>query len=316
VIDRNDHESDPFISPCLQESFKDFGYWLHCEEKRPHTVSTYLLALKEFCRFLNTHCGHQISVGTFCQITLQDVRAFLTSRTYEGIKATSHAIAISALKSWLTFLIHNGHSPQLSIDLLQRPRLPRTLPRPIDQEALSHSLSAPLSTEDWVAWRDYSLLIFLYATGLRINEALQLNRQDWGQQPLHILGKRNRYRVVPVLEKARESVDKYLSLCPYTVCLPLFVGAQGERLQAGVFQRYVRHWRRLYGLPEETTPHSLRHSFASHLLEGGAPLRDVQELLGHASLKATQRYTQMSPHHIRTLYKSHHPRASMTKDIL
>lgn len=302
------------FSFCLLDYLHDFAHCLvNEEEKSPHTVQTYLFILKELFRFLSKHWGHQISVEIFCRITLQDVRSFLASRTHEGIKASSHAVAIAAIKRWISFLGHKGQIVDLSKDKLRRPRLPRTLPRPIDQDALMQALAEPPPQQDWIAWRDYSLLILLYATGLRIHEALQLNREKWNQDLLHILGKRGRYRVVPVLEKAKHAVDTYLALCPYTT-EPLFVGARGDRLQPRVFQRYVRTWRRLHGLAEETTPHSLRHSFASHLLEEGAPLRDVQELLGHTSLKATQCYTQITPHHIRSIYQSRHPRQQVSKD--
>ena len=193
-----------------------------------------------------------------------------------------------------------------------------------------------LSDEPWVARRDTALLLLLYGCGLRIGEALALNR---GQAPaglpteaasgtkaglpaeaasgtkaggtMVITGKGGKQRMVPVLPVVARAMDDYLAACPYPLGDddPLFVGVRGKRLNAGVVQRQVRRLRALLGLPETATPHALRHSFATHLLSGGGDLRTIQELLGHASLSTTQRYTAVDAGHLTAVYRKAHPRA-------
>jgi integrase/recombinase XerC len=154
--------------------------------------------------------------------------------------------------------------------------------------------------------------MLLYGCGLRIDEALGLNRRAAPlEDQLRIRGKGNKERVVPVLPAVADAIAKYLAACPYPLGRddPLFVGARGKRLQAGVVQRQMRKLRAYLGLPETATPHALRHSFATHLLSSGADLRAIQELLGHASLSTTQRYTAVDKSQLMKVYARAHPRA-------
>jgi len=169
-----------------------------------------------------------------------------------------------------------------------------------------------LQDEPWTAARDIALLTLLYGCGLRLGEALGLNR---GQTPkgevMVITGKGNKQRLVPLLPAVVEAIEDYAAQCPWKggADFPLFVGARGKRLNPGVVQRQVRRLRGLLGLPETATPHALRHSFATHLLAGGGDLRTIQELLGHASLSTTQRYTAVDAAKITAIYQDAHPRA-------
>jgi integrase/recombinase XerC len=155
-------------------------------------------------------------------------------------------------------------------------------------------------------------MCLLYGAGLRINEALSLNCADLPTEgnPLRVTGKGNKQRIVPLLPAVRAALAQYLRLHPNPGRgQPLFLGARGARLNAGVVQKTLRDFRRLNGLPEHATPHALRHSFATHLLAAGADLRSIQELLGHASLSTTQRYTDVDTDQLMQVWRNAHPRA-------
>jgi integrase/recombinase XerC len=166
-----------------------------------------------------------------------------------------------------------------------------------------------------IAARDRALLMLLYGCGLRIGEALALT---CGQMPrgeaLRVVGKGRKERIVPVLAVVRETIQDYRAQCPFAAerDAPLFVGARGKRLNPGVVQRAVRHLRNLLGLDESATPHALRHSFATHLLSKGGDLRTIQDLLGHASLSTTQRYTEVDAVRLTQVYRKAHPRAAVS----
>ncbi|MCY4192632.1 MAG: tyrosine-type recombinase/integrase [Rhodospirillaceae bacterium] len=164
----------------------------------------------------------------------------------------------------------------------------------------------------WVAARDAAVLTLIYGCGLRISEALGLDRHaaPFGAS-LIIVGKGNKERVMPILPAVNEAVASYLSLCPFALPQdgPLFVGKKGKRLNPRIVQLLIQRLRPALGLPTSATPHALRHSFATHLLSGGADLRSIQELLGHASLSTTQRYTEVDATRLMEVYQAAHPRA-------
>jgi len=160
--------------------------------------------------------------------------------------------------------------------------------------------------------RDTAILTLLYGCGLRLSEALGLKRSEAPRgEVLAVTGKGRKDRIVPVLPAVRDAIDNYLAACPYPLTRdgPLFVGARGGPLNPRLVQRQMAALRGFLGLPETATPHALRHSFATHLLGGGGDLRAIQELLGHASLSTTQRYTSVDTEHLLAIYDAAHPRA-------
>ena len=174
------------------------------------------------------------------------------------------------------------------------------------------SIAAVSANEDWIADRDVAVLTLLYGCGLRIGEALGLNQEEApAGEAMVITGKGNKQRLVPILPVVVKAIESYQTSCPFPLSGedPLFVGARGKRLNAGVVQRMMRGLRAQMGLPETATPHALRHSFATHLLAGGGDLRTIQELLGHASLSTTQRYTEVDTARLMEVYRDTHPRA-------
>lgn len=208
----------------------------------------------------------------------------------------------------------NGILHNAAISTVRSPKLPHKLPRPLlEAQAMNILESADLlCKEDWVGQRDRALFTLLYGCGLRIDEALSLNVRDMPHDgKIRVMGKGSKEREVPVIDIVEQTLNAYLEQCifPTDPDRPLFVGTRGGRLNQGVAQKSMRSLRSTLGLPETATPHALRHSFATHLLQNGANLREIQELLGHSSLSTTQRYTEVNAEELMRVYKAAHPRA-------
>jgi integrase/recombinase XerC len=290
--------------------------WLAHEKRQASaTVKAYRTDLDGFLAFCAEHLGEPPGPAGLAGLRPADFRAWLAERHRQGLARTSTARALAALRSFYRYLDreHGRHNPALRA--LHTPRLPRRLPRPLSPGQALELLDAVPAGPDWLTRRDAALLLLLYGAGLRIGEALALERAALGRDParlrsLLITGKGGRQRLVPVLPVIAAAIADYLAACPYQENTgPLFLGARGKRLQAPIVRRLMQDLRRRLGLPESATPHALRHSFATHLLAGGADLRTIQELLGHASLSTTQGYTGVDGAGLMRLYHQAHPRA-------
>jgi integrase/recombinase XerC len=293
--------------------------WLAHEKRHaPLTVKAYRTDLADFLAFAAGHLGEPPTLSALEGMTTADFRAWLAARHRRGLARSSTTRALAAVRGFYRWLDrrHGRHNPALKA--LRTPRLVRRLPRPLAAgEAQELIDAAPeAAREDWLARRDVALFLLLWGAGLRIGEALALSRGDLGPDPaaarlLRVTGKGGRQRLVPLLPVVATALEAYLVACPYRLSpgTPLFLGARGKVLQAAVVRRQMQTLRRLLGLPESATPHALRHSFATHLLAGGADLRVIQELLGHASLSSTQGYTQVDAERLLRLYDDAHPRA-------
>ena len=288
--------------------------WLETERRAsPHTTAAYLRDLKLFFRYLGDHLGEIAGLTSLEGLTHADFRGYLARRAMGGSARTSTARALSALRSFFRFLERAGIAKNAAIGTVRTPRLPHSVPRPLmAQDALEMIRVAgrPKDTA-WIARRDQALMLLLYGCGLRIDEALRLNLAEAPTgTSLRVHGKGGKDRMVPGLRVVIDAIGAYIVACPELVPDgPLFVGARGRRLNAGVFQRQVRKFRAELGLPDTATPHALRHSFATHLLQAGGDLRTIQELLGHASLSTTQRYTDVDTATLIKVYNDSHPRA-------
>lgn len=290
-------------------------------EKRlsPHSCQAYISDLQAFFGFLMGHLGHEAGLGDLQHLRAADFRAFLAKKRSRNNAKSSLARALSSLRSFFRFLNKSGRLENTALETLKGPRLPPPVPKPLSvadaRKLTSASLKIFASAEPWVQARDIAVLILLYACGLRISEALNLNRADaplsFSQTSLRVLGKANKTRIVPVLPVVREAIQSYISLCPYPLApdAPLFIGVKGKRLGSRAIQKTVTRLRAALDLPENTTPHALRHSFATHLLTAGGDLRTIQELLGHASLSTTQAYTKIDTARLLEVYNKAHPRA-------
>jgi integrase/recombinase XerC len=278
-----------------------------------HTVRAYVATARRLIGFLGQHLGQGVDAAALAGLTPADLRAFLTVRRAEGLGNASAARELSAVRGFLAFAAADA-GREAAPPRLKGPKIPRSVPRPISpDEAVSLAEeAADDAKEPWIAARDLAVLTLLYGSGLRVAEALGLTGAALPLgEALLVTGKRGKTRVVPLLAPVREGIEHYLSLCPWPAAkdLPLFRGARGGPLRGEIVRRAVMKARRALGLSERTTPHALRHSFATHLLGRGADLRSLQELLGHASLSSTQIYTAVDAAHLMDVYRNAHPRA-------
>jgi integrase/recombinase XerC len=304
-------------APDAAQAAEDWYRWL-VDEKRtaPLTLEAYRRDLSAFLAFVRDHVGAPPGLEALAGLRTADFRAWLASRAdpRDPYARTSTARALSAVRGFFRFLDKRGLAHNPAIGSVRTPKLPHAIPKPLTEAEAGDLLDlvATEARQPWVAARDLAVLTLLYGCGLRIAEAIGLNRRDTpAAETMVITGKGDKQRLVPVLPVVRQAIDAYLAVCPHPLGPddPLFVGVRGGRLNARTVQALVQKLRGLLGLPESATPHALRHSFATHLLAGGGDLRAIQELLGHASLSTTQRYTDVNAEQLLKVYDRAHPRA-------
>lgn len=298
-----------FASEDLQPWLNKFYQKLVHERRASwHTVHAYFSDLKHFLTFMASYKGGVLCLKEFEVLKPMEVRAFLASCIKKDATKRTLARSLSSLKSFVRYLRMQGYPVSSAFEVISMPRLDKRLPRPLTEK---QSLSlVERKNETWLDLRDQALFTLLYGCGLRISEALNLNGVDWGAAFLLIKGKGGKERYVPLLSAVSEKMEGYLKASPYPFSkeAPLFRGARGGRLSPGIAEKALRDLRLELGLPETATPHALRHSFATHLLEGGGDLRHIQELLGHASLRSTQIYADLTQDKIYEVYQGAHPR--------
>jgi integrase/recombinase XerC len=277
-----------------------------------HTVDAYASDLRAFLTFMTAHHGQPQGLGALARITTGDMRAFMAYERSAGLGPRSLARRISAVRGFYRWLSEREGFEPTAVLSARAPRYRRKLPRPLSEGAARDVLDT-LGTdapEPWVAARDVAVVTLLYGCGLRISEALGL---DGAAHPmgdaLRITGKGGKERIVPVIAPARDAVAAYARLCPFAIMgnSPLFFGVRGRRLGARAVQMAMARTRAQLGLPASATPHALRHSFATHLLNAGGDLRAIQELLGHASLSTTEAYTGVDTARLMEVYARAHP---------
>ncbi len=287
------------------------------QERRasPLTVSEYGRDLGFFLAFLTAHLGAVPTIGDLAALREADLRAWLAAEAATGRGNRTRARHLSAVRSFYKFLARRHGVQNTATKLLGSPKVMPPLPRALSAEDAASVAQdiGDASDTPLVQTRDMALFTLLYGCGLRIAEALALTVGQAPRvgQPLRVFGKGGKERLVPVLPAVADAMANWLSYHPSRgeAAAPLFVGVRGERLNPGVAQRTLRTYRRLAGLPEHATPHALRHSFATHLLAGGADLRAIQDLLGHASLSTTQRYTAVDEARLLEVWRATHPKA-------
>ena len=279
-------------------------------------MAAYSRDLAFFLDFLTEHLGELPSLAAIDELRPGDFRAYLAHRARDQIERSSLARAMSVLRGFVRFLQRRRLASTNALAALRSPKLPHSVPKPltIDDAVGAVAAAGDRAAKDWQGKRDTAILALLYGCGLRLSEALGLTRAE---APLGeivaITGKGGKQRLLPVLPLVREAVAEYLADCPHVLSAegPLFVGARGGPLSPRLVQRQMEALRGPLGLPETATPHALRHSFATHLLGAGGDLRAIQELLGHASLSTTQRYTAVETERLLAVYEAAHPRAQL-----
>jgi integrase/recombinase XerC len=296
--------------------------WLKSERRLAgHTLIAYEHDVAGFLGFMTIYLGAAPTLEALAKLKPAEFRAWLAERARLGMARTSTARAFSSVRSFFRFLDKRGLAHNASIGAIQTPKLPHSVPKALSERDMNELLDTPPEQERaaWIDLRDTAILLLLYGAGLRIGEALGLTRGRVegllaaGQDTISITGKGNKARLVPLLPQALEAITAYRDACPFMKSQgpndAFFLGARGGPLDPAIVQKRVRDLRHQLGLADSVTPHALRHSFATHLLGAGGDLRTIQELLGHASLSTTQRYTDVDSARLAAVYRAAHPRA-------
>jgi integrase/recombinase XerC len=282
-----------------------------------HSITAYLHDISGFMAFLSQHKAAGVTLPMLEQLEEREIRAWLAYRVTKGYAKSSNARALSAVRTFYRYLNMNAGIDNLAPMQVTPPKLDKPLPK-APTELQADALMDEINIQDkdgWIVARDNAVALLLYGCGLRISEAMNLTVGDVDHErnALRILGKGNKTRLVPLLTVVKKGLAEYLEQSPWHSTrdpqAPFFVGKRGKKLQPAIFTRMLQDIRRRMGLPESLTPHALRHAFATHLLSHGAELRDIQELLGHASLSTTQRYTHVDASRLLAAYNDAHPSA-------
>ena len=303
------------MKPDLEYEYNNWlNYLSNIKKLSQNSVISYKNDLSKFFIFFQDYIEKNIGLKEIESIKISEFRSFLTYRRNSEISSNSIARNISALKSFFRFLIKNNKIKESSVFNLKSPKLKKSLPRPINVDLAIQVIKQAEEIEDekWIGLRNKAILILLYGCGLRISEALSLNYDDV-QNEDHILikGKGEKERIVPMMPYIKKGIENYLEACPKEIISgeALFIGKRFSRLSPRIIQYALEKIRTALSLPETATPHALRHSFATHLLDSGGDLRTIQELLGHSSLSTTQKYTKVETSKLLDIYKKSHPLA-------
>lgn len=291
------------------------AYLTHERGAADKTLEAYGRDLRQFLEWLRGELGNAPCLADIARLDAKLFRRYMAARRRDGLTGRSLARAMSALRAFYRWLEAEEVARNRAILQVSLPKVPHAIPKPLTVAKAAEVMEATAEAElDWIAARNEAVLLLLYGSGLRISEALGLSPKDApgpDRDVLHIRGKGGRERLVPVLPITRAAIDRYMRLCGYPLDRdgPLFLGARGGPLSPRIVQKLMEDMRERLGLPATATPHALRHSFATHLLSAGADLRQIQELLGHASLATTQVYTEVDRERLLRVYEQAHPRA-------
>lgn len=279
-----------------------------------NTITAYGRDVSGWLSFLAEHEGGGFGPAQIAKLRITDMRAWMAHERSRGVAPRSLARSLSAVKTFTRWLAERDGFDATAVLSTRSPKFQKKLPRPLSPDAAKEMLSTVEVQHDepWIAARNVAVVTLLYGCGLRISEALSLTGADVPLgEVIRIVGKGNKERIVPVLPAARRAVADYVRLCPYDLTpeAPLFRGTRGGALNPRLIAKVTEAARMQLGLPSSVTPHAMRHSFATHLLNAGGDLRAIQELLGHASLSTTQAYTAVDNARLLQVYEAAHPRA-------
>ncbi len=275
-----------------------------------NTVICYRRDLFDFLNFINKYTEETINLELLRNLKLVDFRSWFSYRVDKDLSARSNARALSAVRSFFYYLAKRKLIDTKVIDSVRRSKLPKLLPKPIPEDNLIEFLEQEFYFENdpqWITDRDRALYTLLYSTGLRINEALNIKTKELDSE-IKIKGKGKKDRIVLLFPITINRINIYIKNCPYDLSDGfLFVGLRGKKLRASLVDVRLKKLQALNELPERSSAHAFRHSFATHLVQKGADLRSVQELLGHESLESTQVYTDIDNYNLLRIYEQTHP---------
>lgn len=283
-------------------------------DRSENTRLAYRRDLEQFVGYLQRSLKRSPALGDVAHIDIKTIRGFMASRRKQGASSRSLARTLSALRTFYRWLETERGITNRAITRVLRPKVPHSVPKPLTVTKAAAVAGAVTHDEPWIAARDTAVILLLYGSGLRISEALSIQLKDVPtaqRDVMRIVGKGGKERAVPVLPVTVEAIQAYLDACPHPLeaDTPIFRGARGGPLSPRIIQLVMARLRERLGLPDSATPHALRHSFATHLLSAGADLRQIQDLLGHASLATTQLYTEVDRDRLLSVYDAAHPRA-------
>ncbi|MEP3636561.1 MAG: tyrosine recombinase XerC [Paracoccaceae bacterium] len=302
------------ISPAARDALEQFlAQQRALKGSSENTITAYGSDITDFVAFMTVHSGQSQGLSALARITTRDMRSWMARTQAGDVGPRSMARKLSAVKSFYRWLAEREDFEPTAVLAARAPKFTKKLPRPLPVSAAKDvlDLASDQDLRPWVGARDLAVLTLLWGCGLRISEALSLCGKDAPlPNVMRIIGKGGKERVVPVIAAAREAVDAYTEICPHPMrpTDPLFRAIRGGPLNPRSIQGVMARVRAQLGLPATATPHALRHSFATHLLEAGGDLRSIQELLGHASLSTTQAYTAIDARHLMDVYRAAHPK--------
>ena len=291
--------------------FDNWKSWIENEKRLAfNTSQSYYIDLKSFLNFLSNHNNLNVDLKTIINVDEDDLSGWFYERLNKGFSHRSNARALSSLKSFFTFLITKKLIHSSKILRIKGPKFLESLPRPLTESQILKLLGdIKTEKEKWIMMRNLSVFVLMWGYGLRISEVLNLKLKDTYMEDIRIIGKGGKIRVIPIATEIQIFIKKMIKECPYEFKSDdfIFLGKKGGKLKPEIIQRLVRKIRYRLVLPENTTPHSLRHTFATELLQNFVDLRSIQELLGHSSLSTTQKYTSVNKDYLREILEKNHP---------
>lgn len=282
-----------------------------------HTVSSYCSDLNQLIIFLREYKSKNIDLDDFITLVKTDIRAWVLYRIKKSETSRTISRGLSAIKSFVGYLIENNFLKSSELNNVKHPKSPKLLPRPLSINQINDIISSvsDIKQTNWIIKRDRALITLIYSVGLRISEALSLNREEFlaSGDYINISGKGGKSRIVPLISAVRNVIEDYLNTSEFKTSEALFVNNRGERLSASALQKLIRKIRNNLNLSEHVTPHALRHSCATHLMEYSGELREIQELLGHSSIVSTQIYADVAKKYITEVYDKCHPMSQQNR---
>ncbi len=303
----------------MREHIDSFLNYLAVEKGySDNTVAAYRNDLATLADYAEANIPKPGAAATWADFNRQNMLSFMLELKERGYVPTTIARKVAAVRSFFGFLVAEGIIKTDPTENMSSPSVGKALPKPIPINQVRLLLEQPAKLNTAEAKRDRAMLELLYASGMRISELVALNLDDInteGEYFVRCFGKGRKERIVPIYEQIAMTVKKYIDddrpkLAHHKKNNALFLNARGERLTRQGFWQKLKEYAKSAGLDSQISPHTLRHSFATHMLSGGADLRSVQELLGHANISTTQVYTHLTTEHVRRTYDKSHPRAS------
>ncbi len=293
--------------------FDNWKSWIENEKRLvKNTAKSYCVDLKSFLKFIKSHNNSIINIEILSKLDEDDISGWFYERLKNGTGHRSNARALSSLKSFFCFLVSKKIILNSKILKIKGPKFLESLPRPLTKNQMFKIINEVKNEKDkWILMRNLSVIILMWGYGLRISEVLNLKLRDTDKDEIRVNGKGGKVRIIPISEEIKIFIKKMLDHCPHNLTSKdfIFIGTRGKKLKPEIIQRLVREIRNKLMLPDNTTPHSFRHTFATELLHNFVDLRSIQELLGHSSLSTTQKYTSVNSEYLREILEKKHPRA-------